>query len=94
MVAAATRTGLSRLIQPGAKEPSLEGAHRCLLDRFGMIPTADVERAMRDEQAQLVRRRPADVAGLTATTGLRLLHGSLHRHDDVAQVETSAWWQH
>lgn len=78
MVAAVVRDGLSRRIHPGAEELSLERPHRCLLDRFGVVPAADVERTVRDEQTQLVRRRPADVAGLAATTGLCLLHGSLH----------------
>ncbi len=45
---------------------------------------------MDDEEAQLVRGRPADVAGLAAAAGLGLLDGALHGDDDVAEVEAGA----
>ena len=38
--------------------------------------------------------RPADVAGVPAATLLGLLDGSLDGHDDVAEVDASAGWQH
>ena len=39
------------------KEPCLEGAHRGLLGGFGVVPAADVERAVGRQEAQLVGRR-------------------------------------
>ena len=42
------------------------------------------------EEAQLVGRRPADVAGLAAAAGLGLLDGPLDGDDDVAEVRPAA----
>src|SRR5437762_8781184 len=44
-------------------ERSLEGAHRCLLPGFGVIPATEVEHPVRQQQTQLVGGGPADVAG-------------------------------
>ena len=52
----------------------------------GVVPAADVERAVGHEQAQLVGGRPADVAGLAAAARLGLLARPLDGDDDVAEV--------
>ena len=73
---------------------AFEGAHRGLLGRFGVIPAADMQRPMRDEQAQLVGRRPpADVARVPATPGFRLFSCALDRDDDVAEMRQAAGWE-
>ena len=74
-----------------SKKLAFEGAHRGLLGRFGVVPAADVERPVGDEEAQLVGRRPADVAGVPAPPGLRLLDRALDRDDDVTEMGQAAW---
>ena len=73
--------------RPGAR---LQGAHRGLLGRFGMVPAAQVQRAVDREQPELVGRRPADVAGLAATALDGLLDRPLDRDDDVAEMQAPA----
>src|SRR6185312_2545736 len=63
---------LSRL----REESSFEGAHGHLLCGFGVVPTADVEGAVRREEAQFVGGGPAHVAGLAAAACLGLLDGA------------------
>jgi len=52
-------------------------------------PTADVEGAVDRQQAQLVGRRPAAVAGLAAAARLSLLDRPLDRDHDVAKVSSA-----
>ena len=73
-----------------AQQATLQRPHRGLLVGLRVVPAADVQDAMGDEQPQLVGGGPADVAGVAATTGLRLFHRPLHRHDDVAEVQPAA----
>ncbi len=58
-----------------------------------MIPAADVERAVDDEEAQLVGRRPGHVVRLAACAGLGLINRAFDRDDDVAEVRAPAWRQ-
>ena len=69
---------------------SLEGAHRGLLGRFGVVPAADVERAMGREEAKLVGSGRAHVAGLAAAAGPGLLGSAFDGNDDVAEMPTAA----
>ena len=61
----------------GGEELPLERAHRRLFGGFRMIPAADVERAVGRKETELVGRRPGDVAGLAAPSGLGLLRRAL-----------------
>ena len=70
-----------------AQEATLECAHGGLLLRVGVVPAAEVQGAVRDEQTQLVGRLPGQVPGLAASPLRRLRDGALHRDDDVAQVD-------
>ena len=80
-----------RTLATGARqEPLLKRAHFALLGRVGVVPAADVERAVGHEQAELVGTGPADVAGLAAATLARLLDRPLDRDDDVAQMDAAA----
>ena len=68
------------------EQPALEGAHRGLLVRLGVVEAADMERAVRDEEAELFGGGPADIAGVAAAAGLGLLAGALDRDHEVAKV--------
>src|SRR3954469_17231541 len=72
------------------EQPALEGAHRGFLVGLRMVPTADVEGAVRHEQAHLVRGRPGDVTRLPAATLAGLLDGPLDEDDDVAEMRPPA----
>ncbi len=72
-------------VQVAGEQTPFERAHGGLLGRLRVVQAADVKCAVGDQQAQLVGRGPADVAGLTATTGFGLLGGPLDRHDDVTE---------
>ena len=72
------------------EERPLERAHRGLLGRLRVVPAAEVERAMDDEEAQLVGRRPAHVARLAAASLPGLGDRPLDGDDDVAEVEPRA----
>jgi hypothetical protein len=65
----------------------LNGAHRTLRGRLGMVPAADVESAVGDEKQELLGSRPPHIAGLSAPTARGLLGGALDRDDDVAELE-------
>ena len=88
MVAGARRQvgGAAGLSRRRLRAAPLESAHRGLLGRLGVVPAADVERAVGHEEPQLVGRRPADVAGLAAAAGRGLLDRALDRDDDVAEM--------
>src|SRR5450759_2985314 len=51
---------------PGGEDRPLQRPHRGLLGGLRMVPAAEVESAVDHEQADLVGRGPADVAGLAA----------------------------
>ena len=87
-----TKTSATDLPTTPGRNPaaSLEAAHRGLFGRVGVVPAADVERAVDHEEPQLVGRRPADVAGLAAAAGLGLLDRPLDRDDDVAEMRSAA----
>src|SRR4051794_31698216 len=83
----ATRMGAGIVVSASRREePLLERAQRGLLGRLGVIPAADVERAVGHEQAQLSRRGPVDIAGLAAVAARRLVDRPLDRDDDVAEM--------
>src|SRR3954463_3682656 len=77
----------------GPEQATLEGAHGRFFVGLGMVPSADVEGTVRDEQAHLVRRRPGDVARLSAATLDGLLDRPLDRDDDVAEMGSPAGGQ-
>src|SRR6476646_1552421 len=83
-----------RLSRP-REELILEGAHGGFLCGFGVVPAADVERAVGREEAQLVGCGAAGVAGLAASARLGLFDGTLDRDHDVAQVlpSTGRQWE-
>ena len=69
------------------EQPALEGAHRGFLLRLGVIEATDVERAVGDEQPELLRGGPADIAGVAAAAGLGLLAGALDGDHEVAKMQ-------
>ena len=73
-----------------AEQAALQVAHRGFLVRSGVVPAAHVERAVGDEEAQLVGGRPAHVPGLTAPARAGLVDRPFHRDDDVAEVRSGA----
>ena len=56
-----------------AEQPLLQGAHCGLLGGLGVVPAADVERAVGHEEAELVAGVPAHVARVAAPSLLRLV---------------------
>src|SRR5690348_11843171 len=83
--ASRARRSTSALASGAGQQPLLQAAHRALLADVGVIPAAQVERAMGHEQPELVSRRPPDIAGLPSLTGGRLVHRPLDGDDEIAE---------
>jgi DNA-binding MarR family transcriptional regulator len=77
-----------------AQGARLQRTHGGLLDRVRVVPAANVEGAMCDEEAQLVGGRPPDATSLPAAALARLFDDASDRNDDISQVNASTWRAH